>query len=389
MKILDYISDSFLKINIAKKIFLGYLFLLVLLVIISLFALTNLNKLNNLNKTILETDVPIIEASENMIDAMLSQELYARRYAILKTHDILRAFWERSSEFKENLEKIRSVPEDRGYPLDDIEELHKEYNDYLIGGLDYFDDPESKEAKRFYSGVKERESSIITLIKHVDSDAMTDQRKKTEKTASIGALAFKVAIILCVMGLFVSILAVMFVTVNISGAVNKLKVATERISEGDFDYVPDITNRDEIGELSRAFVTMAQRLKKLEEMYIDTSPLTRMPGGIAIENIMKKRIKSNELIAFCLLDLDSFKAYNDHYGYAKGNELIIKSAEIIEKYVEKYGNSSDFDGGNGNPYRQSFGCGVQDFLCLCRSQDRGLRRSPSRGQLRWMRSAGL
>lgn len=344
MKFFHFIFDSFLKVNIARKIFLGYFFLLALLVVISLFALTNLNKLNNLNSSILEVDVPIVEASKDMIDAMLSQELYARRYAILKTPDILRAFWERNSEFKENLDKVRAVPEDRGYPLDNIETMHNEYNRFLIDGLDSLEEPSSNEAKEFNNGIKDREENIINLIKLVESDALFDQKEKTRATASIGALAFKVAVVLCIMGFLISVSAVVFVTVNISGAVNKLKDATEKIAEGDFDYIPNITNRDEIGELSDAFVTMAKRLKKLEEMYIDTSPLTRMPGGIAIENIMKKRIKSREPIAFCLLDLDSFKAYNDHYGYAQGNKLIIKTADIIEKYVQKLGNEEDFAG---------------------------------------------
>jgi len=75
---------------------------------------------------------------------------------------------------------------------------------------------------------------------------------------------------------------------------------------------------------------MATRLKRLEEMYLDTSPLTHLPGGIAIENVLKKRIESGRLFAFCLIDLDNFKAYNDHYGYARGYAVICKN--IVEEF---------------------------------------------------------
>jgi GGDEF domain-containing protein len=156
--------------------------------------------------------------------------------------------------------------------------------------------------------------------------------------------AFKASAILCGLGLLFSLLAAMVITRNISGAIKKLKHATGMISEGKFDYRPDIRNKDELGDLAQAFITMAKRLKQLEEMYLDTSPLTRLPGGIAIENIMNKRIAAKASIAFCLMDIDNFKAYNDHYGYAKGNDVIQATADIISEAVAKYGTGDDFIG---------------------------------------------
>jgi diguanylate cyclase (GGDEF)-like protein len=89
---------------------------------------------------------------------------------------------------------------------------------------------------------------------------------------------------------------------------------------------------------------MGKRLRKLEEMYLDASPLTRLPGGIAIENVLKKRIDSSQPIAFCVLDLDNFKAFNDRYGYARGSEVIKETAKIIENVVKSKGSSDDFIG---------------------------------------------
>ena len=44
------------------------------------------------------------------------------------------------------------------------------------------------------------------------------------------------------------------------------------------------------------------------------------------------------------MDLDNFKAYNDHYGYAKGNDLIIATAEVVDEALEKLGDKDDFIG---------------------------------------------
>ncbi len=338
------VVNFFLRLSIAKKMFVGYISLFALIVIISFYALTNLNLLNNLNRSILETDVPVIEASDDMVDTLLAQESYIRRYAILKSPDILKVFWERSGEFAEYLKKIEDVPEDRGYPTEEIHKLHKQYDDFLVKGYKKIEDPTSKAAQKFDKEMKERQDEIVTLIRKIVLEARNDQNRKTAKTSEIGSLAFKVAATLCVVGFLFAIAAAIFITLNISGAINRLKVATERMAEGEFNYDPKIKNDDEVGDLARAFVKMGKRLKELEETHIDASPLTRLSGGITIEHVLTKRINANLPIAFCFMDLDNFKAYNDHYGYAKGNDLIAATAGLIENVVGNYGNEDDFIG---------------------------------------------
>jgi diguanylate cyclase (GGDEF)-like protein len=79
---------------------------------------------------------------------------------------------------------------------------------------------------------------------------------------------------------------------------------------------------------------MSQRLKHLEEMYLDANPLTHLPGSVAIENVLNKRLKEETPLAFCQLDLSHFKAFNDRYGYARGNEVIQATAKIVTEGVK-------------------------------------------------------
>jgi diguanylate cyclase (GGDEF)-like protein len=150
--------------------------------------------------------------------------------------------------------------------------------------------------------------------------------------------------VFCIFSVLIGLGAAVAITRNISGAIIRLKNATKEISKGKFDYTPEIHNQDELGELSHSFSEMAKRLKRLEELYLDTNPLTHLPGGIAIENVLNKRINSGNVFAFCLVDLDNFKAYNDHYGYARGNQVIRNTAQIIEKAVKKHGTDETFFG---------------------------------------------
>ena len=343
-RLIGFVVSHFYHLKIARKLMLGYSVLLVLLVGISIFALANLDRLNEINNSILNTDLPVINTSGKMIDVILAQELYAQRYLILKTSDVLKLFWDKEKEFKELTEHIRSLPGHTEYPIDQIVSLHSEYNHTLAEALRGVVDPSSIAALEFENRIKAQQERIIAVIKGMAASALRDQNEKTGLTATIGRIAFKASAVLCGLGLLFSVTAAFVITRNISGAIKKLKYATSMISEGKFDYRPDIRNKDELGDLAQAFVTMAKRLKQLEEMYLDTSPLTRLPGGIAIENVMKKRIGAKAPIAFCLLDIDNFKAYNDHYGYAKGNDVIQATAGMISEAVAKYGHDDDFIG---------------------------------------------
>jgi len=340
----DTIIAYFLRLNIARKIMLGYSSLLALLVIISIYALTNLNRLNAINTSILQTDLPVIDASEKMIDVVLAQELYARRYIILGTSDVWNIFLEKKMEFEHLNDRIRRLPEHQKFPIKKIAILHQEYNDILVESTKGAKSQKQSISKAYDDGIKAQQEKIISAIKEMAVIALQAQNEKTGMTATIGRVAFKAAAILCGFGLFLSLAAAMIITRNISGAIKKLKYATGMISQGQFDHKPDIRNKDELGDLAKAFVSMAGRLKLLEEMYLDTSPLTRLPGGIAIESVLNKRIAANVQIAFCLMDIDNFKAYNDRYGYAKGNELIKATAAIIGEAVTDHGNKEDFIG---------------------------------------------
>jgi diguanylate cyclase (GGDEF)-like protein len=59
------------------------------------------------------------------------------------------------------------------------------------------------------------------------------------------------------------------------------------------------------------------------------SPLTGLPGNVRIEEEIESRLERSEPFAILYADLDNFKAYNDHYGFIRGDEMIQASARLI------------------------------------------------------------
>ena len=145
-------------------------------------------------------------------------------------------------------------------------------------------------------------------------------------------------------GLLLAMIIAVTFTYRTFSAVRKLQRATQRIAEGDFAYDPQIPTGDELGELAEDFSRMAGRLKDLEQMSLDASPLTRLPGNIAIERVIDRRLQEGTSFALCYADLDNFKAFTDNYGYVKGSELIRLSGEMIYEAVKANGDSDAFVG---------------------------------------------
>ncbi len=81
-------------------------------------------------------------------------------------------------------------------------------------------------------------------------------------------------------------------------------------------------------------------------MYINrrVSPLTGLPGNVQIQAEMKKRLLNKEIFAMMYFDLDNFKAYNDVYGFANGDEIIKFTAKVISKHVHNIGGGNNFIG---------------------------------------------
>jgi PleD family two-component response regulator len=97
-------------------------------------------------------------------------------------------------------------------------------------------------------------------------------------------------------------------------------------------------------QLGEELVERVRNVLRLRVDNRDGNPLTGLPGNARIERELTVRLQAGRPLAFLFIDIDHFKAYNDYYGYRRGDEAIRRTADLIGATVWKHGGADDFIG---------------------------------------------
>ena len=118
---------------------------------------------------------------------------------------------------------------------------------------------------------------------------------------------------------------------------SELQDKIEGIFAGADDYLVKPFEAQEL--LARVHMVLRRTIRDL-----DANPLTKLPGNISIQQEIERRIATGEQFAVCYLDLNRFKAFNDHYGFKRGDEVIQRTASILLQVSKTHGSAQDFIG---------------------------------------------
>lgn len=103
-----------------------------------------------------------------------------------------------------------------------------------------------------------------------------------------------------------------------------------------------IKGNDEITDLANAVEaysnTIAQQTHELSMLALQDG-LTGIANRRAFDDELRRQIQTTKRfeksLSLAIIDVDHFKAYNDNYGHAQGDEILIKVAQVLKETVHR------------------------------------------------------
>ncbi len=159
--------------------------------------------------------------------------------------------------------------------------------------------------------------------------------------------------------LTIGVLSILFLLTWLTHPLLRMEAWARQLGRGHWQAaLPPSSPIWEINSLTRSLETMAGQLRsqsdELEQRVADRTrelaaanqklaelSLTDALTGIAnrrrfdefIRREWQSALRSGNMMALLLLDVDNFKRYNDHYGHAAGDQVLVKVAQALSKQV--------------------------------------------------------
>lgn len=197
-------------------------------------------------------------------------------------------------------------------------------------------------------GIKNQEIAFFIsfpyLTKKTGMVAFKLQAPEAKEAISV---AYLHTIIAGSVALFIQLLFTGLFTWKYILPVCKLNRGVRQIAQGKVDKRIGIVRDDEIGEAASSVNEIAVVLQHLRDEVKGVNPLTEIEGKIAIEQYINNALFQNSLIYVYICDISHFKAYNDKYGFEKGDEVILFTRDCIKESLQVASLQDSFIGHEG------------------------------------------
>lgn len=314
------------------KIATGYVVLLAIILVTSIFAVHDFSQLSNSVGGILKQNYENVLAAENMLKALDNQENALLAMLVQSGDSTLVLFnTERSEErslvvydanrslelplavfntnrdeFLQWFEQTNSVitsPSEHAL-LDSIIFAYRHFL-AVSDSLHHMVQKRQPFAKLRAFQRAEIEPSLVKINRYCKTLLETNQEaisSMDRRAKDITGQATQVVIVALVIAILLSILGSLQFTGSILKPLKKLTQTVRRIGEGNLNQKIDIQTEDEIGELSREFNKMTERLRSYEELNIHQLIAEKKKSETIVESIADPIIVTDENSSILLMN---------------------------------------------------------------------------------------
>jgi two-component system, NtrC family, sensor histidine kinase KinB len=301
-----------LTTSLRYKIALGYFVLVCINIITSIFAVYNFSQLGDTGR-ILRENSQRVRDFESMIDALERQD-QARLALLTEDADSAMARFKANSDiFSAYAQTIQELdPPTNPATFDSIVVAHTVFETSCYSLYRLLKEQGDTTGVRILQTTKiqplvDKLGTLCLQLSDEHKAAMIKAEKRAKETSDRATYAVITAALIA---LLLSILASIQFTRSIRRPVRKLTQTIRRIRQGRFNQKIDITTEDEIGELSREFNKMTERLRVYEQMNIAELIAEKKKSEAVIASMADPVILTDEESHLLAMNQAAIKALN-------------------------------------------------------------------------------
>ena len=324
----------FPRLTLIQKMIISFVVSGLFMLSALIYSVASMGSMHRMEEGIARTDLAAATTTISLHEIILSQDRLAGRYQILHQPEFRDLYRRNAARFVEGLTQLRSMGHGPATTA-----LETGYGEYVALAEKLFADQAVAPASMRHAAGR-----VEKALEQLRAEQQHSLERKLKESDDQESRTVVISIVLSIISVATAFGIALIMIYSFSASIGKLQKATNRIADGDFDHDPGISSGDEIGTLAQDFLRMAKRLKQLEQISLDASPLTRLPGNIAIESSLNRRLREHATFVMCYIDIDNFKSYNDRYGYIKASELLKETARLIHDAVKRLDDLDTFVG---------------------------------------------
>jgi len=282
-----------MRLSIFSRLTLGYFVIFVIMGIVNGYTLWQLHQISRGTKQIINIDERILELKKKLVDNILSQMEYEKKFVITKDSIFHEQFLSSENDFKNYLKDalyIANTPDKTTY-LNNIQNNYALYYSLVTEDVQLIKDKKPFSKNRNEIEKEKLIDNILEDLKALESSTMKDVHVRMSSLSEAGSSSRKLTLILWITALVLVLVTSFFTTRSITKPLTSLMEKTKEISKGIFKSDLKIPSPPEIAEVTSAFNVMCDKLNKVEKMKSDffstmshelRTPLASIKEGIGL-----------------------------------------------------------------------------------------------------------
>jgi len=282
-----------MKAGILQRWVLGYLAVFFLLAASNVYALVQLHRLGTSTIPALSADIRLLTLQKRMVDSILSQLRYERKFLLMKDDAVYEQFVKGKDDFSLVLSEafvIADTPIKR-QALDRIKASQKRYELIVESQTELLRINKPYNQKLFKTAKDEATETVLTELEKLEGATRDDMSRRMGTVSRAGSASLSIAIASSTVTVFFALLASFLIARSITRPLRRLVTKTRDVAAGVFEGDLQIVSPPEISELNRAFNVMCEKLTAVDRMKSDffsmvshelRTPLTTISEGTSL-----------------------------------------------------------------------------------------------------------